>query len=125
MVIVEPIQKKRNRSKSWGSNRHDELRFTGTAIIKSRLGVENNRISGLLKSSDGHDIDRISFSPINEKNKVPESFNVSVSEKGSTWRGDVIQLKLSFTYVTKTGSSFWSSADDRFDKRIPVTLHRK
>ncbi|TLV03982.1 hypothetical protein [Dyadobacter luticola] len=125
MVIAEPEQKKRNRSKSRGFNHQDELRFTGTAVIKSRLGVENDRISGLLKSDDGHDIDKISFSPINEEKKVRESFNVSMSETGSTWQDDVIQLKLSFTYVTKTGAGFSDSADDRFDKKIPVTLHRK
>lgn len=125
MVIIEPQQKKRNRSKSKGFNRNEELRFTGTAIIKSMLGVENDRISGLLKSSDGHDIAWISFAPINEKRKVPESFNVNISEAGTTWQDDVIRLNLSFTYITKTGSAFSSSSDDRFNKKVPVTLHRK
>jgi hypothetical protein len=125
LEIAEPKEKRRNSSKSKGHNGDPALRFKGTAIIKSKLGVEDDRIEGILKSSDGHEIQRISFVPATGEKFIAESFNVSLSEPGGTWQGDVIQLKISFTYRTKTGASYTNNYDDRYDQKTPVTLHRK
>ncbi|KAA6438299.1 hypothetical protein FEM33_16510 [Dyadobacter flavalbus] len=114
-----------NQSKSRGRRGNRSLNFTGSAVITSSLGTEKNRLEGKLGNSDGHEITRINFIPVNEKKQIRESFNVADTEPGGLWQGDSIQLKLVFNYITKTGSAFWSSGDARFTKHTPVTLYRK
>ena len=98
--------------------------FKGHATITSKLGTERDRIVGGLGSTDGHDIDRIDFIPLDETKRIRESFNASGTTPGGKWEGDKITLTLDFIYRTKTGSGYSDSSDPRYKKKVPITLHR-
>ncbi len=123
--VIEPEMKDWHHDKVHSRKSFDESdEFRGFATITSKLGTENDRIIGLLDGDDIQAIYDINFVPVDEHKQIRESFNVSYTDGIGSWHGDEMKIRLVFVFRTKTGSAFSSTADPRFDMKVPVVLHR-
>lgn len=97
--------------------------FDGAAWVNSRLGNEEYEMYGAVEEGDFH---RLHFNvrPKDEKKRVLPNFTL-IEAKNGVWQNNELQLTLSFSYHKADGSSFWNSADPRFDKKVPVMLARQ
>ncbi|TLV03862.1 hypothetical protein [Dyadobacter luticola] len=124
MEIFEPEEERWDASTYVPQDYPESQEFKGTAQVKSKLGVENDHVRGLLGTKDGHQIDRIDFTPKDESKHILESFNLSNTAPGGVWEGDEIKVSVEFAYRTKTGSAFWDSSDPKYRQKVLMILHR-
>jgi hypothetical protein len=123
--VIEPEMKEWHNDKVHSRRSFDESdEFKGFATITSKLGIENDRIVGLLDGDDIQLIHHINFVMVDEDKHIRESFNTSYTDGIGSWHSDEMKISLAFVYKTKTGSSYSASDDPRFDMKIPVVLHR-
>lgn len=123
----EPDAKRWNKAFSTrrrrGRHRSPSKRsFDGKASVVSRLGREEYEIYGSVDEDDYHQI-KLSFRTDNSKNFATPNFYLFAIEE-THWQGNDMTGKLMFSYRRKDGSSFWSSGDPRFSKRVPISLKR-
>lgn len=111
--------RKSRRRKSFSHKRSVD----GVAWVNSRLGQEEYEIYGAVEEKDFHRL-HFNFRPKDEKKRVLPNFTLSEAKNG-LWQTDELQLSLSFSYHKADGSSFWNSADPRFDKKVSMTLTRQ
>ncbi len=114
---------RRTRKRS-SFSRTDKTGFGGTATVASVRGKEAYELSGHVRTEDGHQLGPIRFSTDDGRGPIRNSFRLQAASEGGTWQGDALTLTLGFAYTTKTGSSYWSSADPRFNKKVTVHLSR-
>jgi hypothetical protein len=118
----ERWEKASRRSRRGRSSSHKRS-FDGTAWVKSRLGREEYEIYGAVEEENFHRL-HFNFRPKDEKKRVLPNFTLSEAKNG-VWQTNELQLTLSFSYHKADGSSFWNSADARFDKKVIATLSRQ
>lgn len=111
---------RKSRRRRSSSNKRS---FDGIALVNSRLGQEEYEIYGAVEEGDFHRL-HFNFRPKDEKKRVLPNFTLSEAKNG-VWQTNELQLTLSFSYHKADGSSFWSSADARFDKKAIATLARQ
>lgn len=103
-------------------SRENKRAFDGVAVVVSRLGKEEYEIYGSVKKEDFHQL-RFNFRPQDEKKRVLPNFTVAEAKEGN-WQNDELHLTLTFSYHKADGSSFWNSADPRYEKRVTVKFVR-
>lgn len=115
---------RRTRKRSGLGSRTDKKRFEGIATIRSQRGEEDYQITGHVKTEEGHQLDAIHFQPEDEAKKLRNNFNVVSALEGGQWQSDELTLILAFTFTTATGSSYSSSNDPRYGKKVTVQFSR-
>lgn len=120
---AERSSKATRRNRRGGGLRHEDKRaFDGHALVKSKLGIERYEIYGHVLADDFYRLD-INFRPEDEVKRVLPNFILLHAEQG-VWSAENLWLTLNFSYLRKDGSSFSSSADPRFDKKVTTSLKR-
>ncbi len=114
---------RRTRKRS-SFSRTDKKWFGGEATVTSARGKEEYNLSGHVRTDDGHQLGPVRFSTDDGIGPVRSNFNLHSASEGGTWQGDELTLTIGFTYTTKTGSSHWSSADPRYDKKATIHFSR-
>jgi hypothetical protein len=112
-----------SRKRRGGGSRENKRAFDGVAVVVSRLGKEEYEIYGSVKKEDFHQL-RFNFRPQDEKKRILPNFTVAEAKEGN-WQNDELHLTLTFSYHKADGSSFWNSADPRYDKTVKTTLIRQ
>ena len=110
-----------SRRRGLGS-RSEKRWFEGLATVTGKLGTEEYEVYGAVEKDDYHQL-HFNFRPHDEKKRVLPNFTLLEAQKGS-WQNDELRLTLGFSYQKADGSSFWSSADPRFDKKETITFTR-
>lgn len=95
----------------------------GIAPVNSRLGWEDCEIYGAVEKEDFHRL-HFNFRPKDEKKRSLPNFAL-IEEKNGVWQTNELELTLSFSYHKADGTSFRSSVDSRFDKKVFATLARR
>ena len=114
---------RRSRRRSGLGNQSNKQGFDGFATVTGKLGKEEYEIYGAVEKKDFHHL-HFNFRPRDEKKRVLPNFTLSEAKNG-VWQTNELQLTLSFSYHKADGSSFWNSADPRFDKKAAVILTRQ
>ncbi len=97
--------------------------FEGVAWVESKLGNESYELWGGVNKDDYH-LFTLDF--ITDETKMVPINNFYINDSNpNNWRDDSMTLTLSFSYRRPDKSSFWSSSDPRFDKKVTVTLIRQ
>ena len=131
LEIVEPTTdeersekaSRRSRRRSGLGSRSEKRGFDGFAAVTGKLGKEEYEIYGAVEEEDFHRL-HFNFRPKDEKKRILPNFTLGEAKNG-VWQTNELQLALSFSYHKADGSSFWSSADPRFDKKVIATLIRQ
>ena len=126
--IFEPVseeerERKASRRSRRNRSRENKQAFEGKALANSKLGTENYELYGSVNKDDFHQL-RFNFRPQDEKKRVLPNFTLSEAKEG-IWQNDELLLTLTFSYHKADGSSFWNSADPRYDKIVKTTLIRQ
>lgn len=131
LQLFEPVTEEERKEKAsrylrnrrGSGSRENKRAFEGVAEVKSRLGKEDYEIYGSVKKEDFHHLS-FNFRPQDEKKRVLPNFTLTKAKEG-TWQNDELLLTLTFSYHKADGSSFWNSADPRYDKTAKTTLIRQ
>jgi hypothetical protein len=131
LQIFEPVTEEERKEKASRhlrnrrglGSRENKRAFEGVAVVTSRLGKEDYEIYGSVKKEDFHQL-QFNFRPQDERKRVLPNFTLAEA-KNSNWQNDELRLSLAFSYHKADGSSFWSSADSRFEKEAKITLSRQ
>jgi len=129
LQIFEPTTEEERR-KDAGMEHHrrsmfsSEIRsFDGMATVRSKMGTEHYLLDGTVDKADYHQI-KLDFRAEDEKKRLQPNFCLDLTKSGQ-WQTDDMMLKTRFAYFQKDGSSFYDSADPRYDYIATINLKRK
>lgn len=105
-------------------HRKNDQNFKGLARVKSRLGMEQYRVEGVIRNTKQQTLNRIIFLFQDEQTRLRNNFNLMTAEEGGNWESEALTLTLTFRYITERGSAFSSSNDLRYTTTVPVRLKR-